>query len=439
MRRVVITGLGMVTPLGLSTKESWQNALLGKSGVRPIDPKLFFDPSSHDVQIAGFNPDFDGVKILKGLLPKDEAGEDTTSEDNPQKKKLPSPRRMPRSTQMAIVAGFEAMKQSGLVITPELADDFGLYLGTGGGATDLYMDATRTIDAKGPSRVSAFYSFQLMPNNAAAMGALIFGANGPVVHVSSACCTGNDAMRLAYQEIVLGRCKVVMTGGTEAAINSVVIASFANARALTKEFNDNPTAASRPFTLTRSGFVWGEGSVVFIFEELDHAQARGANILGEVLAAYATDDSFHETAPQPEGIGAQKAMRGALKQASLEPEEIDLLSLHGTSTPLNDKTESLAINRVFGERAPSIPAFANKSRAGHLIGASGPYSIAECLLSLRDKVVPPTLNYDDPDPDCQLNLSAKVQPLPVGSRIGLNNNAGFGGHNTCIIVSLFAR
>lgn len=416
LNRVVVTGMGMVTPIGLNTESSWANSLTGKSGLSRI---THFDCSRHAVQISGYCHEFNGAKLLDPLLPKEHAE---------------AVGNMHRSTQMAMVAGYEAMAQSGLVITDQLSDDFGCYIGTGGGGTDLYLDIAEILATKGPSRVRSMYSFMLMPNHTAGMGALLFKARGPVDCVSSACCTGNDAMRLAFQEIQLGRCLAMLTGGTEACINPAVMASFATARAITRDFNDNPTAASRPFTLTRSGFVWGEGAVIFVMEELEHARNRRAKILFEIIGAYSTDDSYHETAPQPDGLGSQKAMRGAMLQAGISPEEVDLLSLHGTSTPLNDKTETLALKAVgLGE----IPAYGSKSKVGHLIGASGPHSIAECYLGLRDEVVPGTLNYDDPDPECDLNLSRENRPLRLGAHIGLNNNAGFGGHNTCIIIRLW--
>lgn len=436
MVRVVITGMGTVNPLGLNVQESRKASLEGKSGIHRITAKPFFDPDGHAAQIAGFYPGFDGVAMLKTLMPTPEGKEDRDDNDNPDKRHVPKPHRFPRCTQLAMVAGYEAMAQSGLEVTEELADEFGVCIGTGGGGTDLYIQATRTLDSRGPSKVSSLYSYQLMPNHPAAMASILFGATGPIIHNSSACCTGHDAIRLGSQEILLGRCRAVLAGGTEAAINPCLIASYATARALTTASNDNPEAASRPFTLSRSGFVWAEGAWMFVLEEYEQALARGAHIIAEIIAAEATGDSWHETHPEPSGLGAQKAMVRALKKAGLNPEQVDHLSLHGTSTPLNDRIESYAIKHVFGSHALVVPAIATKSKRGHMIGASGTDSMAEGILDLREGICSQTLNYDDPDPECGLNLSKEVRDLRKGARIGMATNAGFGGHNTSILYAV---
>lgn len=424
--RAWITGLGMVTPLGLNTPTNWEAQLAGKSGISKIHQ---FDTTRHDVKIAGqILPDF--WENPKTYLPDIRVPSRNVNVHK-------DSRRMHRVTQLGVMAAHEAITQSGLEITDSNRKRVGVYVGTGGGGANEYIDATRTLDdpKAGPNRVDPILSVRVMPNATAGMISKIFGAHGPSLVIAAACATGNEAARLGLQELERGRCDAMIVVGAEAALDPIVIAAFGNLHALTSNFNDCPERASRPFDRDRSGFVWSDAAVAWVIETEESARARGAEPLGYLLGAYATDDAFHETRPTDDAMGSQDAMRGALEEAGLNPTDVDLISLHGTSTPENDIKETLAVNGVFGpELASTIMAEAAKSRGGHMIGASGLFSASNAVLQLRHKVVLPTLNLDHQDPACNLNLAKEPRELKQ-ARKAVINNAGFGGHNSVLVVA----
>lgn len=409
LRRVAITGTGAVTPLGNTTSESWNNLLDLKSGIARI---TLFDPSQHEVQIAAEVKNFNPRSRLPGQLAK-------------------KPDRIHRVTQFAIAAAFEAFEQSGLIVTEQNEDRIAVFVGSGGGGLTEIAEATKTILASGPNRVKAAMSYQVMTNASTGAVSKVVGAKGASVSVSSACATGSDAIGLAAQQIAWGEYDVVVAGGTEAVIDPATIAAFGNLTALTKNFNHCPESASRPFDVNRSGFVFGEGAALVMLEEENHAKTRGAEILGYIAGYGATDDAFHET--KPDGIGSQRAMRKALANAELNPEDIGAFLLHGTSTPDNDHYEALAVQEVFNQTARVAPAAAIKSQFGHLIGAAGSIAVVIATLMLQTGVVPATVNLAKTDDDCHLNLYPEVRKF--SGRTVACHALGFGGHNSILIVS----
>lgn len=409
LHRVVITGTGAVTPLGNTVAETWNSLINLKSGVGRI---TLFDPSRHEVQIAAEVKNFDPHTRLPGALAK-------------------KPDRVHRVTQFAIASALEAFEQSGLVVTEENQDRIAVFVGSGGGGLTEITEATKVNLASGPNRVKAAMAYQVMANASAGAVSKVLGAKGASLSVSSACATGSDAIGLAAQQIAWGEYDVVIAGGTEAVIDINTIAAFGNLTALTKNFNDCPESASRPFDINRSGFVFGEGAAVVMLEAEEHALSRGAEILGYVAGYGATDDAFHET--KPDGIGSKRAMRKALNSAGLNPEDVGAFLLHGTSTPDNDHYEALAVQEVFGEQAVKAPASAIKSQLGHLIGAAGSIAPIVAVMMLGKHVIPATVNLTRTDNDCHLNLYGEVRRFD--GKVVVCNALGFGGHNSILIIS----
>ena len=406
-RRVVFTGMGMLTPLGQDTPTTWANLLAGKSG---IDYIKLFDATPHETKIAGEVKNFDPLNYI----PRKDA------------------HRMDRFAQLAVAASHEAIKSSGLQISSANYDNIGVVIGSGiGGLTTLY-EQTKILIEKGPSRVSPFLAPMMISDIAAAQISISLGVKGPNFCTTSACSSGSDAIGAAYELIRHGDVDIMICGGTEAIINPIGVSAFNALKALSTR-NDAPQQASRPFDAQRDGFIISEGATVLILESLEHARSRGAKIMGELIGYGATADSFHVTQPLESGEGAAKAMKAAIKKAGIANTEIEYISAHGTSTPLNDRMETKAIKSVFGDYARKIPISATKSMLGHMIGAAGAVQAAVCLLTIRDGIIPPTINYTYPDPDCDLDYVPNTA-RKAKVRTALSNSFGFGGHNSVLIV-----
>ncbi|MBI3241600.1 MAG: beta-ketoacyl-ACP synthase II [Chloroflexi bacterium] len=404
--KVVVTGLGAVSPLGLDVETTWAAAAGGKSGVGPITR---FDASHHETKFAaevkGFDPE--------ALFGRKDA------------------RRMDRFTQYAVAATGQAIQDAGLQVTDSNRDRIGIFIGTGIGGIGTVLSEVETLREKGPRRVSPFLVPMMLPDSAAGQVAITFGLRGPNLAIVTACATGTNAVGEAYKTIQRGGADVMVAGGTEAAILSLVIAGFNVMTALSTR-NDDPTRASRPFDKNRDGFVAGEGAATLILESESHAKARGARIYGEVLGYGLTDDAFHISAPAENGAGAARCMKLALDDAGLDPKQIDYLNAHGTSTQLNDKSETAAVKTVFGEAAYDLPISSTKSMHGHLLGAAGALEAVICLKALNAGFIPPTLNYETPDPNCDLNYVPNTGRAKA-MRTAMSNSFGFGGHNASII------
>jgi len=406
-RRVVFTGMGMLTPLGQDTPTTWANLLAGKSG---IDYIKLFDATPHETKIAGEVKNFDPLNYI----PRKDA------------------HRMDRFAQLAVAASHEAIKSSGLQISNANYDNIGVVIGSGiGGLTTLY-EQTKILIEKGPSRVSPFLAPMMISDIAAAQISISLGVKGPNFCTTSACSSGSDAIGAAYELIRHGDVDIMICGGTEAIINPIGVSAFNALKALSTR-NDAPQQASRPFDAQRDGFIISEGATVLILESLEHARSRGTKIMGELIGYGATADSFHVTQPLESGEGAAKAMKAAIKKAGIANTEIEYISAHGTSTPLNDRMETRAIKSVFGDYARKIPISATKSMLGHMIGAAGAVQAAVCLLTIRDGIIPPTINYTYPDPDCDLDYVPNTA-RKAKVRTALSNSFGFGGHNSVLIV-----
>jgi len=406
-RRVVFTGMGMLTPLGQDTPTTWANLLAGKSG---IDYIKLFDATPHETKFAGEVKGFDPLKYI----PRKDA------------------HRMDRFAQLAVAASHEALKSSGLQISSANDDNIGVVIGSGiGGLTTLY-EQTKILVEKGPSRVSPFLAPMMISDIAAAQVSISLGVKGPNFCTTSACSSGSDAIGAAFELIRHGDVDVMICGGTEAIINPVGVSAFNALRALSTR-NDAPQQASRPFDAQRDGFIISEGATVLILESLEHARSRGAKIMGEIIGYGATSDAFHVTQPLENGEGAAKAMEAAIKKAGIANTEIEYINAHGTSTPLNDRMETKAIKSVFGDYAKKVPISSTKSMLGHMIGAAGAVEAAICLLTIRDGIIPPTINYTYPDPDCDLDYVPNTA-RKAKVRTALSNSFGFGGHNSVLIV-----
>ncbi len=405
-RRVVVTGVGAVSPLGNDVPTTWSNLVAGKSGAAPIRS---FDATQFKTKFACEVKDFD----VTPLVGRKEA------------------RRMDRFTQLAIAACKEALDDSGLQVTPETSWRTGVLIGTGIGGITTIETEMRLLVQKGPDRISPFMVPMMLPDTAAGQVAIQFGFRGPNMCAVSACATGANAIGEAFEWIRREAADVVVAGSTEAGVIPLALASFNNMTAISTR-NDNPEGASRPFDRTRDGFVVSEGAAIVILEELEHALARGAKIYGEIIGYGSTADAFHITAPAEDGAGAAMAMRLALKQAGLQPNQIDYINAHGTSTPLNDKSETLAIKIVFGEDAYKVAISSIKSMTGHLMGAGGSLEAVTCLKVLTDGIIPPTINYEYPDPECDLNYTPNTARHMKVDTI-MSNSFGFGGHNAVLI------
>ncbi|MFA5794888.1 MAG: beta-ketoacyl-ACP synthase II [Candidatus Brocadiia bacterium] len=409
-KRVVITGLGSVCSLGKNPEELWANLLAGKSGVSKIEN---FDVTKYEINIAG---------EVKGFS--------TDSYIEPQAAK-----RLDRYAQFSVVCAIQAVRDSGLDLAKENLHRIGAIIGSGiGGFSEFEEQHSRLLN-KGPDRVSPFTIPKLMMNAAPGQIAIHYKLKGPNFGVASACASANHAMGMALRTIQHGEADIIVTGGAEAAITPLGISGFTSLKALSKRINE-PEKASRPFDKNRDGFVMGEGSGIVIMEELSHAIARGAKIYCEVLGFGMNDDGYHITAPDPNGEGMAMTMRLALADANLKPEDVSYINAHGTSTLYNDMTETKAINKLFGEHAKKLAVSSTKSMVGHLLGASGGVEMIAAVLSVRDDIVHPTINYETPDPECNLDyVPNKSRKMTVENVI--SNSFGFGGHNATIAVGKY--
>jgi len=411
-RRVVVTGLGAITPVGNDVATTWRSLCEGKSGTAAITK---FDATKFPVRIAG---------EVKGFNP-------LTYMDRKEAK------RADPYTQYAVGASWQAMRDAGLVDKPEVdSDRIGVIIGSGIGGLKSFEEQHDVYRERGPGKISPFFIPMFIADIASGIVSMQFNARGPNYATVSACSTSAHAIGDAFRTIQYGDADVMITGGAEATVTPMAIGGFANMKALS-ERNDSPETASRPFDVTRDGFVMGEGSGVIILEELEHARARGAKIYGEVAGYGATGDAFHLTSQPEEHEGLQRSMKRALNDAKLTPADIDYVNAHGTSTPLNDSNEAKAIARVFGNEAKKINISSTKSATGHMLGAAGATEFIISLLAIRDQIAPPTINLTQVDPECgDLNFTAVcAQKRKV--RAALSNSAGFGGHNVTLAVKAF--
>jgi 3-oxoacyl-[acyl-carrier-protein] synthase II len=407
-----VTGIGALTPLGLDMDTTWDGLVAGKSG---IDHITLFDASNMEVRIAGEVKGFDANNYIN----RKEA------------------RRMDRFAQLAVAAGFQAVKKADLKIDKTNEDDIGVFIGSGiGGLTTLFEQAKVLVE-KGPDRVSPFLAPMMIADIAAAQISIALGVRGPNMCMTSACSSGSDAIGSAAEYIKYGNANVMIAGGAEAIINPLGVTAFSSLKALSTR-NDAPQKASRPFDKDRDGFILAEGAVVLILESLEHALSRGANILAEIVGYGATADSFHVTQPLESGEGAARAMMMAMKRGNIKPEEIDYINAHGTSTQLNDTMETKAIKTAMGEYAYKVPASSTKSMTGHLIGCAGAIEPAICIMTILKGIIPPTINYETPDPACDLDyVPNKARPARVDT--ALTNSFGFGGHNSVLILRRYTE
>lgn len=403
-KRVVVTGLGTVCPVGLNTAQSWENILSGRSGIGPITA---FDPDEFGTKtrIAGEVKDFDPREFMEGKEAK----------------------RMDRFTQFAVVAAAEALEHSGLDLSGENATRVGTIIASGVGGIITLLDQEQVLRKSGARRVNPFTVPMLMSNAAAGAVSIRFGSRGPSFSVASACASTTDGVGVALDLIRSGRSRAMIAGGVEAPIHPISVAAFEQAHALSRTHNDTPALASKPFDLNRDGFVLSEGGAILILEDADYARARGAEIICELIGYGSASDSYHITAPAPDAHGAVQAMTIAMEDAEIDPGAVAYINAHGTSTELNDKMEALAIHTVFGERARSLPVSSTKSMTGHLGGAAGSIEAVFGALAAQTGHLPPTINYETPDPDCDLDVVPnKMRRIDPG--VVLSNSFGFGGH-----------
>jgi len=406
-RRVVITGYGVISPIGIGKDEFWNALVAGKSGVTSISS---FDASQFSTQICAAVKNFEPEKYID-------------------KKKL---RKMDRFTQFAFAAAKMAIEDAKLGMEKEDHFRVGVIVGSGIGGIATVASEHKTLLERGPRWVSPFMIPMLITNIAAGEIAIAYNIQGPNYSLSSACATSNHTVGDAFRLIRYGDADVIIAGGSEAAVTPLGLAGFCSAKALSTR-NEEPERASRPFDKERDGFVMGEGAGIVILESLEHALSRGASIQAELVGYGATDDAYHITAPSPDGLSAARAMSNALADGGLKPGEIDYINAHGTSTPLNDKVETLAIKKVFGEHAYKIPISSNKSMIGHLLGAAGVVELIATIISMEKEIIPPTINYEFPDPECDLDyVPNKARPKKV--EVALSNSLGFGGHNATLVV-----
>jgi 3-oxoacyl-[acyl-carrier-protein] synthase II len=408
--RIVITGMGCISPLGNDVPTTWEAVVAGKSGAGPITA---FDASAHDTRIAAEVKGFDAA----AQFGRKEA------------------RRMDRYTQFAVAATQAALADAHLAVTPENRERVGVFIGTGIGGIGTLLAEAEIYRTRGPRRVGPFLVPMMLPDAAGGMVAITFGMRGPNLGLISACATGSNAIGEAAETIRRGAADVMIAGGAEAAIVPVALAGFNSMGAMTTR-NDEPTRASRPFDKNRDGFLAGEGGAVVILESEAHALARGARIYGLLLGYGVTNDAYHVSAPLENGAGAVSCMRLALEQAQLPVKDIDYLNAHGTSTQLNDKSETAAIKTVFGESAYDLAISSTKSMTGHLLGAAGALEAIFCLRAILDGVLPPTINYETPDPACDLDYVPN-QARRKAVRRAMSNSFGFGGHNACLIFGQY--
>ena len=412
-RRVVVTGMGAISPLGNSVETMWANLLAGTAVVHRITR---FDASNYAVQIAAEVMDFN-VEDYAEYIDRKEA------------------RRMDLFLRYAIAGTAQAIKDAGLKVDESNADDIGAVIGSGIGGLQTMQDSAKALFDKGPMRVSPFTGPYMIPNMAAGEVAIVFGVRGPNFSVASACATGTHAIGEAYEIIKRGDARAMVTGGVEASLTELGLAAFHRTQAMSTR-NDDPPRASRPFDAKRDGFVFGDGAGILILESLESAKARGAKIYAEIVGYGATDDAFHISAPVEGGRGAVKAMERALKKAGLTPDDVDYINAHGTSTVLNDAAETAAIKTVFGERAYKVPISSSKSMLGHMLGAAGAVEAIAVVKTIETGKIHPTINYEFPDPCCDLDYVPN-QMREANVRVAMSNSFGFGGHNAIIIFKKY--
>lgn len=405
-RRVVVTGVGCVCPVGNDIETTWKNICAGRSGVNTITA---FDASALESRIAAEVKGFDPSVVLG-------------------RKEI---RRMDRYTQFAVVAAYEAIRHAGLPVSTNTPERMGVMVGSGLGGIGTLLNEVGVYQRNGPQRVSPFLIPMMLSDSAGGQIAILFGARGPNHSIVSACATGTNAIGEATEVIRRGAADIMITGGAEATIQPIILAGFGIMGALSRR-NDDPPGASRPFDKNRDGFIAGEGAGILILEEMEHARSRGAPILAEVLGYGTTDDAHHISAPLEDGSGASACMRAALAQAGLKPEAVEYINAHGTSTQLNDKSETQAIKNVFGHQAYSVAISSTKSMTGHLMGAAGAIEAIFSVLALRDGIIPPTINYETPDPFCDLDYTPN-QSRRKKLQVVMSNSFGFGGHNASLI------
>ncbi|MCD6257810.1 beta-ketoacyl-ACP synthase II [Candidatus Aerophobetes bacterium] len=409
-RRVVVTGMGVVSPIGIGVKEFEEGIFSGKNGIKKITR---FDTSSYKSRIGG---EITNLNVGDYLSPKDI-------------------RRMDRFTQFGMIAAMEAIEQAGLNVNSKNSEKIGVLVGSGVGGLQTVEREKAVLMEKGPQRVSPFLVPMLITNIASAYIAIKYGFRGPNLSISTACATGTHAIGEAFRMIQRGEADAMVAGGAEAAITPLGLAGFCAMRALSIR-NDEPERASRPFDRERDGFVIGEGAGILILEELEFARKRGANIWAEVIGFGMSSDAYHITQPVADGRGIRIAMENALKDAKVNLQDIDYINAHGTSTPLNDRVETKSIKDLFKDRAYEIPVSSTKSMTGHLLGATGGVEAIACILAIQRKRVPPTINYEFPDPDCDLDYVPN-EAREIDVRVAMSNSMGFGGHNATIVIKRF--
>jgi beta-ketoacyl-acyl-carrier-protein synthase II len=410
-RRVVVTGLGAITPLGLNVASTWENLISGKSGidvVTRVNPEDF--PAKVAAEVKGFNPE--------DFIDKKEA------------------RRMDRFTQFAVAAAKMAVEDANLTISDENATRVGVWIGSGIGGMETYEEQFRTGLEKGWRRVSPFFVPMIIPDMASGQVSIQLGAKGINSCTVTACATGTNSIGDAFKAIQRGDNDIIISGGAEAPLVHMSFAGFSSAKALS--FNPDPKTACRPFDKNRDGFVMGEGSGVLILEALESAQKRGAHIYAEVIGYGSTGDAYHLTAIEPGGPGATRSMQMALNDAGVDPTEVNYINAHGTSTPLNDGNETLAVKTVFGEQAYKIPMSSTKSATGHLLGASGGIEAIFAIKAIENNLLPPTINYETPDEECDLDYVPN-QAREHHVNVAMSNSFGFGGHNATLIFKRFSE
>ncbi len=413
MKRVVITGVGMLTALGLDTEKTWEAIKEGKTGVKNIES---FDASEFTCQVAGEIKDFDPENYFE-------------------KKEI---KKLARYTQLAIVASNMAIKDAKLEINEENAHEVGVLVSSGIGGLEIFEAQHKKLLEKGPRRMSPFTIPAMIENMAAGNISIYTGAKGPNKTIVTACASGTHSIGDAFEMIRSGKVPAMIAGGTEAAITPMGIGGFCAAKTLATSYNDNPEKASRPFTANREGFVMGEGAGVLILEDLEHAKARGAKIYAELVGYGETGDAYHITSPSPTGEGAVRAIEMALKQGGIALEDVGYINAHGTSTSANDKTETAAIKAAFGEHAYKLSVSSTKGATGHLLGGAGGVEAVITTLAIKEGVLPPTVNYDTPDPECDLDYV----PNKAGKKdikVALSNSLGFGGHNGVLAFKKYSE
>jgi 3-oxoacyl-[acyl-carrier-protein] synthase II len=409
-RRVVITGMGVVSPVGNDVNTFWNSLCSGKSG---IDRITSFDTADYTCKIAGEVKDIDFGNYVD---PKEV-------------------KRTDRTILLAVAAAEMAFQDSGIDLSSINLERCGTVIGSGiGGLLTMETEHSKLIE-RGPGRVSPFLIPMMISDMSAGRVSMSYGFKGPNYSVVSACASGAHSIGDAYLLIKSGMADVVMTGGSEAAITPLSYAGFCSMKALSTR-NENPQKASSPFDIKRDGFIMGEGSGVVVLESLEHALARKAKIHAEMIGYGASGDAYHLSAPAPEGVGAQSAMKMAIENAGLKPSQIDYINAHGTSTPLNDKNESTAISRLFGESAMNVAISSTKSMTGHLLGASGAIEFVATAIAIKENTIPPTINYEDPDPVCTLNYTPNTV-VKKTVRYAMSNSFGFGGHNACLVLGKY--